>query len=285
MNWFREWLKSAEERRQEQINAYVDGQLSAKERVDFETRLKAEASLQAEVYALQRLKVGIRQLPRYAAPRNYILDPEAFATKTAPTHTDSTPFSWMPLFGLSAIMVMLLAGLLLTQFGGFGNSSPSGMAALPRSSEVAQNSIPEATTIEDSAMKSAPAMPPDESMMMEPVSEENESTDSFSAADSELMATDSITPQEEAAYAPPAGTIEPLETARIAAAPAESQQADELTNTVSADLAMDAIPTESVETKNETVESTQRSPLTIVAGMTLLLLILLGVLLMWVRRR
>ena len=78
LDWLRERRKSAETRREEQINAYVDGALDALETRQFESEMRADPALEAEVVALRRIKGGLQMLPRRRAPRNFTLDPAVY---------------------------------------------------------------------------------------------------------------------------------------------------------------------------------------------------------------
>lgn len=76
--FWREWRKSAEEKRQERINAFLDDALSPAERQRFEEELAADAALQAEVARLRVLKQQLRQLPSRPVPRQFMLDPAKY---------------------------------------------------------------------------------------------------------------------------------------------------------------------------------------------------------------
>ena len=82
-DWIRNFTKSAEERRQEMLTAYVDDELSAAERARFEQMMADDASLKAEMERQRQFKRAIQSLPRAAAPRNFILSKAAF--QEAPT--------------------------------------------------------------------------------------------------------------------------------------------------------------------------------------------------------
>ena len=77
-DFIRNLAKSAEEKRLETLNAYADGELSARERRQFEAELAENAALRAELAQLRQVKDGVRQLPRARAPRNFTLDPAVY---------------------------------------------------------------------------------------------------------------------------------------------------------------------------------------------------------------
>lgn len=72
-DFLRDLRKSADEKRHEQLNAYLDGELNERERQQFEQILSAEPALQEEVDRLGQIKAGLRRLPRLPVPRNFTL--------------------------------------------------------------------------------------------------------------------------------------------------------------------------------------------------------------------
>jgi hypothetical protein len=77
-DFLRNLTKSAAEKRQEALHAYVDNALTPGQRQRFEQDLKQDAGLQAEVAYYRLLKAQVRQLPRHSAPRNFTLDPALY---------------------------------------------------------------------------------------------------------------------------------------------------------------------------------------------------------------
>lgn len=73
--------KSAEEKRQERLNAYLDGALSARDLRQFEQELARDDALRQELEQLQWVKLNVQQLPRVRAPRNFVLDPAIYGQK------------------------------------------------------------------------------------------------------------------------------------------------------------------------------------------------------------
>lgn len=59
----------------EKLSAYIDGQLSSRERGKFEEQLRARADLRAALEDMQRMRAVLRQAPRRRAPRNFTLTP------------------------------------------------------------------------------------------------------------------------------------------------------------------------------------------------------------------
>lgn len=77
-DFIRNLTKSAEEKRLETLNAYLDGELSAREQRRFEQEMEQDAALRAEMAQLRQVKQGIAQLPQARAPRNFTLDPAVY---------------------------------------------------------------------------------------------------------------------------------------------------------------------------------------------------------------
>jgi hypothetical protein len=65
--------KREEERRDELLSAYLDGELGERECQRLEARLAQDATLRAELSALRQTVSLMQELPQVAAPRNFIL--------------------------------------------------------------------------------------------------------------------------------------------------------------------------------------------------------------------
>ncbi len=77
-DYLRNLTKSAEEKQQEALNAYLDDSLSPQARQQFEHLLAQDPALQLEVEQRRALKVQMRQMPRRRVPRNFTLDPAVY---------------------------------------------------------------------------------------------------------------------------------------------------------------------------------------------------------------
>ncbi len=77
-DFLRNLTKSAEEKQQEALNAYLDDALSAQERQQFEQLLAEDADLRQEFEQQQALRTQMRQMPRRRVPRNFTLDPAVY---------------------------------------------------------------------------------------------------------------------------------------------------------------------------------------------------------------
>jgi hypothetical protein len=86
----------------ELISAYLDNQLSEKERALLETRLKVDPELRKELHEITKTRLLVRSLPQLRAPHNYYVN--ATAVRVHPT------LRLAPVFGIvSAVASVLLA--------------------------------------------------------------------------------------------------------------------------------------------------------------------------------
>lgn len=111
-----DFFKSSEEKREEQISAYIDQQMSPAERQGFETLLGQDADLREQVEGQQEVKSLLSQMPKLKAPRNFVLDPAVYGGKApAPSFIEMLyPKMRLATAAASFLFVIVLgAGLLL----------------------------------------------------------------------------------------------------------------------------------------------------------------------------
>lgn len=77
-DWLKGLNRSAEEKRDERLSAYIDGTLSSRERQKLERELQQDARLRAELHDLQRTVKMLRSLPTLPLPRHFTLDPAVY---------------------------------------------------------------------------------------------------------------------------------------------------------------------------------------------------------------
>ena len=77
-DWLTDLRKSAEEKRDETITAYIDDALPPGEKSTFEAELAQDSDLRGQVEAERQLKLMLSQLPPVRAPRNFGLDPAVY---------------------------------------------------------------------------------------------------------------------------------------------------------------------------------------------------------------
>jgi anti-sigma factor RsiW len=78
MGFLRNLTKSDEERRQEVLTAYLDDNLSPKDKQQFEQLLHSDESLRRDLEQQRSIKQAMAQLPRVRAPRSFTLDPSLY---------------------------------------------------------------------------------------------------------------------------------------------------------------------------------------------------------------
>lgn len=87
---------------QQMLSAYLDGQLSQREKAHLETRLETYPALREELESLSQTRALLRLTPQRRAPRNYSLKPEWVATRRS-------KFQWIPALRLSSALASMLA--------------------------------------------------------------------------------------------------------------------------------------------------------------------------------
>ena len=125
----------------ELLSAYIDGELSPRERVRLEERLAADPELRQRLEGLRRTVALVRELPQVRAPRNFLLTP----AMVAPTRPRPALRRWLaPALTFATAVSGLLCVVTLTasllahgpSLGGAGAPAPPpGEAALEETVE------------------------------------------------------------------------------------------------------------------------------------------------------
>ena len=193
--------KSAEEKRQEAITAYLDDAMSPSERERFAAQLAQDPELQAAVARERAVKQSLSQLPQRRVPRNFTLDPARYGRPAKQPLVQAYPVL-RAATGLAAFFFIfaLAAGLYL---GGTAQDSPmaaeSGAASVAMDTAVEQEAEPAAATdtesVELAVEESAPA---------EEIMEEEEAMEEEAASDEEMFfdATVEFSEEEQVAEEP-----------------------------------------------------------------------------------
>jgi anti-sigma factor RsiW len=324
-DYLRNLTKSAEEKQQEALNAYLDDALSPQERQQFEQRLARDADLRLEVEQRRTLQMQMRQMPRRRVPRNFTLDPAVYGRPQR-----QPLFEFYPVMRAATVLTALFfilalgADLFLTGQGGL--ASPQGVALMveettsdtaveaPMAAQAVEvTRIITETTVEEGETVAAEAAP----MMEAPVAEEMvesaasaveeemlpEATPVPQTEDTMTMATDAAEAGDAAAQE--SAAIEPLPTATPAATQTVLATIDATKSTVprpeaetgTGERALTTVPTAQPETMGQVVEI---EPTTVptppptrepISGLRLLqiglgvLLVLLGTAVFYVRRQ
>ncbi|MEZ4591801.1 MAG: hypothetical protein R3D55_11775 [Chloroflexota bacterium] len=191
----RNLTKSAEEKRQETIAAYVDGVLNGRSRQQFEQEMAQDNTLRQEVEQLLLIKQSLRQLPLREVPRNFILDPAEFSRPPARQ-------PWVQAYPVLRTATALAAfffvfAVAAGAFTGFGMQAAPAMAP---AADVAQVEQIETTrvvteTTETLAFEAEPAA--EAEITAEEVGEEEMAADM--AEEAEVAMEDAATADEAAA--------------------------------------------------------------------------------------
>ena len=159
----RNLTKSAEEKQQEMLAAYIDDALSPTERRQFEAQLARDEALAAQVRQQRLIKQRLSTMPRRRVPRTFALDPAVYGKPTPQPLFRLYP-ALQAATVLAALMLMFLVGL--EAFGGAAQqaTSEASVAMVEESAETtsditAQNAAPDEAelTVAESAAEEAPA--------------------------------------------------------------------------------------------------------------------------------
>ena len=116
-DFLRNLTKSAEEKRQETVAAYLDGGLKASEQQRFEQDLAQDAALRTEVEQLRLIKESLRQLPQREVPRNFILDPAQYGRPARQPWVQAYPVLRTATALAAFFFIFALAASIFTNFG------------------------------------------------------------------------------------------------------------------------------------------------------------------------
>lgn len=140
-------------RQQRLLMAYLDGELSPRERARFEAMLASDPALQQALNEARSLKAALAQLPRVRAPRNFTLTPEQAAAQRRQRWAMPAAYRWA-----GALAALLFVAAVVG--GGLFMQKTHNLAALPPSAEEAAQAPPATTLAEQPAAANAqPAAP------------------------------------------------------------------------------------------------------------------------------
>jgi hypothetical protein len=243
IDFLRNLTKSAEEKRQERLNAYLDGELAPRELEQFERELAQDRELEAEVEALRQVQMSVSQLPRMKAPRNYTLDPAVYGRPVAQPSRPLYPALRLATALTAFFFVLAVALDLLTPIGALEESvsmvsapqeaqmeEAAGETA-PRTDSFAGTPAPPAVMMEEAPQEPEVAADAAEE---EPVEEEAAEEEAVEEAE-EMM--DEAAQTEEAApgIAAPEATVAGADGAAEVDAGSASEAADSAMNTAEAE--------------------------------------------------
>lgn len=99
-----------------QLNAYLDGELSAGEQAAFEQRLAADRELRAELRAIRATKMLLGMAERQRAPRNFTLDPAVYGGPAKASLLERLGLARIPnwaMAGAALVLTIVCAGVLI----------------------------------------------------------------------------------------------------------------------------------------------------------------------------
>jgi hypothetical protein len=146
-DFVRNLTKSAEEKQQELLAAYIDDVLSPPERRQFEAQLAQNEGLAAQVRQQRLLKQQLSQMPRRRVPHSFALDPAVYGKPTPQPLFRLYP-ALQTATVLAALLLMLLVGL--DTFGGISQQAAS-EAPVAMVSEEAETAVLSDTTAQEAA--------------------------------------------------------------------------------------------------------------------------------------
>lgn len=164
------WRKGEEERRDELLSAYLDDELTIRQREQLEARLSQDPALRADLRALYQTVSMMRELPQVSAPRNFILS-ESMVTRRQPAPAPEPRRAWAaPLLTaatlvVSLLFVVVLAGELLLPGVGDLASAPEPMRSAEESAPMVLELEPESEAPADLTPfpLGSPEAPPEDS--------------------------------------------------------------------------------------------------------------------------
>lgn len=247
--------KSAEEKQQELLTAYLDDALSPAERSQFEAVLAQDEALAAQVRQQRLIKQRLSAMPRRRVPRTFALDPAIYGKPTPQPLFRLYP-ALQTATVLAALMLMFLVGL--EAFGGVAQQATleAPVAMVEESEETAVMSAAEAP-VEDAAPAEA-ELAVAASAVAESAAEEAPAAaaaDEAPAKADDQTANVAATEEPVQGFAAPAAEEEAVPT--VASVPREAEAADELR----AAPAETAVPTEDQFTQStEAYAATGEAP-------------------------
>jgi hypothetical protein len=169
-DFLRNLTKSAPEKRRERLNAYLDGELSPRERRRFEQELEEDEALRASLDELRWIKLNVQQLPRVRAPRNFTLDPAVYGQRAPAPSWQLYPALRVATALTAFFFVLAVAADLLTPAGAL--SQPLAQLQAPQVSQVRElEGEANAVGAEEAAEAESMAEPAEE-VVEEPAEEE-----------------------------------------------------------------------------------------------------------------
>jgi len=151
------------------LNAYLDGELTAQERVAFESRLAQDAVLRGELQALRATVAVLQMAEPIRAPRNFTLDPAVYGKPEKRSLWDrlGLPAKILIPAGAAIVATLMCVGAIVLY--GSGSGAPAAMVAEESAADMQQMEAAEAPLPATGEVGAAAAA---EEAMEEPAAEE-----------------------------------------------------------------------------------------------------------------
>jgi hypothetical protein len=119
------------------LSEYIDGELSERKRIRFESRLDSERGLRTALQRIKKTRRILRTAPRLSAPKDFVLTPDMLPQRQQE--------SFFPVLRFATVLVsVLLVAVLVLDFGGFVFPLKTGDFAAPAVQQEALESAPDA---------------------------------------------------------------------------------------------------------------------------------------------
>ncbi len=188
LDYLRNLTKSAEEKQQETMNAYLDNALTPRQRQRFEQELANDEDLQTQLQQQQILKQQLRQLPQRPVPRNFMLDPAVHG------RPERQPL--IQLYPALRVATVLTAFLfILAAFAGIYQAQSGDRLTTAFSRDVAQ-------MVEESGESAAEPAEVEVTRVVTEVIVESEVVETETVSEGEVVVVEEMAEEEQAVEAP-----------------------------------------------------------------------------------
>lgn len=263
---------TAEDKRQELLDAYLDNALAPDEQARFDTQLAGDARLRADVERLRALRLQLRAMPHRRVPRSFALNPAVYGRPKPQPLLQLYP----ALRGATALSAFLLIfvlalGAFRGQFAPAGIESPVvGEVAISETADTAADPFEQAAPVEEEAAEAQAA-----------ASAENATALEMAAAPTEAAAE--LVPPEGTTVPAPGGdlTLESMTGSPTVELFAEEDEAARITAEPTAETVAEAMATAAPESLTPPVDQA-RSLLPLQIGLALAFL---AFLVLWLMAR
>lgn len=141
MDWLRNLTKSAAEKRQEMLNAYVDGRLSPQQQAQFEQELARDERLRDDLVRLRLVQQQLRGLPPRRVPRNFTLDPALYGRPQREPLVQAYPALRLATALTAFFFVLALALQMVTMKGMASTAAPIEQVAMEMEAPAAAEAL------------------------------------------------------------------------------------------------------------------------------------------------